>query len=77
MRVTITVHGHLRHTSSVGHDELTVTLPDGGSLRVRDLLGTLNILEEEVKEVNLNGRRARMDTTLRGRAHLEFFPRQG
>jgi hypothetical protein len=75
MRVTITVHGHLRHTSSVGNDELTVNLPDAGSLRIRDLLATLNILEEEIKDVQLNGRHARMDSTLRGRVRLEFFPR--
>jgi hypothetical protein len=77
MRVTIAVHGHLRHTSSVGQDEVTFALPDAGSLRIRDLLDTLNILEEEIREVELNGKRARMDSTLRGRVRLDFYPRHG
>ncbi len=76
MRVTIAVHGHLRQTSSVGQDELSFTLPDTGGLRVRDLLDTLNIFEEEIKDVTLNGRPARMDSTLRGRARVEFFPKR-
>ena len=75
MRVTIAVHGHLRETSTVGHDELSFALPDAGGMRVRDLLETLNIFEEEVKQVSLNGKRARMDSLLRGRARLEFFPK--
>lgn len=76
MRVTIAVHGHLRHTSSVGHDEMTFTLPNAGGVRVRDLLETLNIFEEEVKRVVLNGKKARLDSTLRGRVRLEFFPKR-
>ncbi len=75
MRITISVHGHLRQTSGVGQDELTFTLPDTGGMRIRDLLETLNIFEEEVKEVTLNGKRARMDSTLRTRSRIEFFPR--
>ena len=76
MRITISVHGHLCQTSGVGQDELSFTLPDTGGMRIRDLLETLNIFEEEVKEVVLNGKRARMDTTLRTRSRLEFFPRR-
>ncbi len=75
MRVTVAVYGHLRHTSGVGHDELSFTLPDAGGVRIRDILDTLNIFEEEVREVKLNGRPARMDSTLRGRVRLEFFPK--
>jgi len=75
MRITISVHGHLCQTSGVGQDELTFTLPDTGGMRIRDLLETLNIFEEEVKEVLLNGKRARMDSTLRTRSRIEFFPR--
>ena len=77
MRITVAVHGHLRSSSSVGHDEITFMLPDAGGMRVRDLLDTLNILEEEVGVVNLNGRRARMDKTIHGRVRLEFFPKRG
>ena len=76
MRITIAVHGHLRHTSSVGQDELTVSLPDAGGMRVRDLLETLNIMEEEIGQVVLNGRRSRLDKTLRGRVTLQFFPKK-
>jgi len=75
MRITISVHGHLRETSAVGQDELSVSLPDAGGMRVRDLLETLNIFEEELKEVTLNGKHARLDRTLRGRSRLEFFPK--
>ena len=75
MRITIAVHGHLCQTSGVGQDELTFTLPDAGGLRVRDILETINVFEEEVKEVMMNGRKARMDTILRGRAVIEFFPK--
>ncbi len=75
MRVTVAVHGHLRHTSGVGHEELSFSLPDAGGVRIRDILDTLNIFEEEVREVKLNGRPARMDSTLRGRVRLEFFPK--
>ena len=74
MRITITVHGHLRHTSTVGQDELTFTLPDASGVRIRDLLETLNIIEEEIKEVTLDGRRVRMDKMLHGRMKIEFFP---
>ena len=76
MRITIAVHGHLRQTSGVGNDELTFTLPDAGGLRVRDILESINVFEEEVKEIILNGRKARMDTILRGRAKVEFFPKR-
>jgi hypothetical protein len=77
MRVTVSVHGHLKSSSSVGHDEMTFTLPDAGGMRIRDLLDGLNILEEEIGEVSANGRRVRMDKTIQGRVRLEFFPKRG
>ena len=76
MRITIAVHGHLKRTSSVGTDELTFAVPDAGGLRIRDLLETLNIFEEEIKYVELNGKRARIDAGLRGRVRIEFFPKK-
>lgn len=75
MRITIVARGHLRTTSAVGNDELTLTLPDAGGLRIRDLLGDLNILEEEIRQVTVNGRPARLDESLRHRIRLEFHPR--
>jgi hypothetical protein len=75
MRITIAVHGHLRQTSGMGQDELSFTLPDAGGLRVRDILQSINVFEEEVKEIVLNGKKARLDSLLRGHAKLEFFPK--
>lgn len=75
MRITIAVHGHLKRTSAIGTDELTLALPDAGGMRIRDLLETLNIFEEEIKYVELNGKRARIDAGLRGHVRVEFFPK--
>ncbi len=75
MRITIAVHGHFRSTSSIGQDEMTFTLPDGGGLRVRDLLDSLNIIEEEIRQIVLNGRPGRLDEPVRHRIRIEFFPR--
>ncbi len=76
MRVTVKVHGHFRQTSAVGQDELTFTLPDAGGLRIRDLLEGLNIFEEEIREVLLDGKRTRLAKPLRGRVRVEFFPKR-
>jgi hypothetical protein len=76
MRITIAVHGHFRETSAVGRNELSVVLPDTGSLRIRDLLEGLNILEDEVRQVELNGRRARIDSGVRHRCRIELFPKR-
>jgi hypothetical protein len=75
MRITIAVHGHLRGTSGVGQDEISFTLPDAGGLRVRDILESINVFEEEVKEVVLNGKKARVDTILRGTMKIELYPK--
>ena len=76
MRITIAVHGHFKSTSSVGNDEMSFTLPDADGLRIRDLLETLNIVEEEIRQVTFNGRNGRLDEAVRHRARLEFFPRE-
>ncbi len=76
MRITVSVHGHFRGTSAIGQDEMSFTLPDGGGLRVRDLLDTLNIIEEEIRHITLNGRTGRLDEPVRHRMRLEFFPRE-
>jgi hypothetical protein len=55
---------------------MSVTLPDADGLRIRDLLETLNIVEEEIRQVTYNGRPGRMDEQVRHRARLEFFPRE-
>jgi len=76
MRITVAVHGHFRSTSSIGQEEMTFTLPDGGGLRIRDLLETLNIIEEEIRTIMLNGRQGRLDEPVRHRMRLELFPRE-
>ena len=75
MRITIAVHGSLQKTSAVGRDEMSITVPDVGGVRIRDLLETLNIWEEEIRQITLDGRRARLDTGLRNRMRIEFFPK--
>ena len=77
MRITIAVHGHFKSTSAIGSDEMTVSLPDANGMRIRDLLETLNIVEEEIRQIRYNGRNARLDEAVRHRARLEFFPREG
>ena len=76
MRITVAVHGHLRSTSSVGQEEVSYTFPDGTGMRIRDLLVTLNIIEEEIRTIILNGRPARLDEPVRHRIRLEFYPKE-
>lgn len=76
MRITVAVHGYFRSTSSVGQEEANYTYPDGSGLRIRDLLDTLNIIEEEIRLIILNGRHARLDEPLRHRIRLDFYPKE-
>ena len=76
MRITIAVHGHFTQTSAIGNEEMTFTLPDADGLRIRDLLETLNIVEEEIGQISYNGRAGRLDEAVRHRARLEFSPRE-
>ena len=43
-------------------DGTVIALPEGG--RVRDLLVEVGVFDEEVREVTINGRRARLDQAL-------------
>ena len=45
-------------------------------MRIRDLLVTLNIIEEEIRKIILDGRAARLDEPLRHRIKLEFYPKE-
>ena len=76
MRISVAVHGYFQDIASIGRDEVVITLPDSGSYRIRDLLDHINLLEEEIRRVTLNGRAVRLDTILRHRVKLEFFPRR-
>jgi hypothetical protein len=75
MRITITVHGSFQRTSAIGNDEVTFTLPDTSNVRIRDLLDSLNIIEEEIRRITVNGRPARLDEAVRHRVKLDFYPR--
>lgn len=76
MRISVAVHGHLQDTSAIGKEEVTFTLPDASGFRIRDLLESLNILEEEIRRIIINGRIGRLDEALRHRIKVELFPRQ-
>ena len=76
MRITVAVHGHFKSISSVGQEESNYSFPDGNGMRIRDLLTTVNLIEEEIQKVTINGRPGRLDEPLRHRVKLDFFPRE-
>ncbi len=63
LRVRIVPCAKLAKHSKVSRDGSEVSMPDGG--RVRDLLQEVGLFDEEVKRVQINGRRARLDTSLK------------
>jgi plasmid maintenance system antidote protein VapI len=71
MRISVQVHGNLRHTSSVGQEQKELFAQPGCS--VKDLLQELNIWESEVRRVLRNGEEIRMNTAIRARDKLELF----
>ena len=63
LRVRIVPCSKLARNSRVSREGGEVGIPDGG--RVRDLLQEVGLFDEEVKRVIINGRRARLDSSLR------------
>jgi sulfur carrier protein ThiS len=63
LRVRIVPCTKLARNSKVSREGSEVAIPDGG--RVRDLLQEVGLFDEEVKRVMINGRRARLDSSLR------------
>ena len=63
LRVRILPCSKLARNSKIGREGGEVSLPDGG--RVRDLLREVGLFDEEVRRVQVNGRRARLDTSLK------------
>jgi sulfur carrier protein ThiS len=63
LRVRIVPSPKLARNSKVGREGGEVSLPGGG--RVRDLLHEIGLFEEEVRRVLVNGKRARLDTSLK------------
>jgi len=51
-------------------DGAVIALPEGG--RVRDLLVEVGMFDEEVREVTINGRRARLDQALHRDDNVEL-----
>jgi len=69
-RVRVIARGRLAKNSRIQQDGLEVVLPEGG--RVRDLLVEVGVFDEEVKQVVVNGRRGRIDQTLRRDDEVEL-----
>lgn len=63
LRVRISTCSKLARNSKLGRDGGEVSLPAGG--RVRDLLQEVGLFDEEIRRVFVNGRRARLDTSLK------------
>lgn len=63
LRVRVLPCPKLARNSRIGREGGDVVLPSGG--RVRDLLVEVGLFDEEVRRVMINGRRARLDTSLR------------
>jgi hypothetical protein len=62
LRVKLVPCQKLSRNSKIGREGGEVSLPDGG--RVRDLVQAVGLFDEEVRKVFVNGRRARLDTSL-------------
>lgn len=62
LRVKIITCDKLARNSKVGREGGEVSLPDGG--RVRDLVQAVGLFDEEIRRVFVNGRKARLDTSL-------------
>jgi sulfur carrier protein ThiS len=71
LRVRVVPRGKLAANSRLSADGLDVALQDG--MRVRDLLVELGLFDEEVRRVVVNGRRGRLDQTLRRNDMVELF----
>jgi len=62
-RVRVVVAGKLVNNSRVHLEGTDLSLPEGA--RVRDLLTEVGVSDGEVKQVTVNGRRGRLDQSLR------------
>lgn len=75
MRVSFFAHGYLRFTSTLGEDGTVLTLTEALAPRIRDLLPSFNILEEEVERVTVNGEKTRLDRRVHNGDRVDFYPR--
>ena len=75
MRVSFYAHGYFKFTSTIGEEGMHLTLVETAAHRIRDLLPTFNISEEEVERVTINGNKTRLDRQVRDADRVEFFPK--
>jgi hypothetical protein len=71
LRVKVLARGRLAKHSRIQEEGTEVTLPEGG--RVRDVLVEVGVFDEEVRQVVINGRRGRLDQTLRRDDTIELL----
>jgi len=64
------IRGRLLNNSRIQQEGADVTLPEGG--RVRDILPEVGVFDEEVREIVVNGRRGRLDQSLRRNDSVEL-----
>ena len=69
-RVRVMVSGKLVNNSRIHLEGADLTLPEGS--RVRDLLTEVGVFDDEVREVIVNGRRGRLDQSLRRNDKVEL-----
>ncbi len=62
-RVRVTVSGKLVNNSRIHLEGADLSMPEGA--RVRDVLTEVGLFDDEVKQVTINGRRGRLDQSLR------------
>lgn len=72
LRVRVVPRGRLATNSRIHSEGMEVTMPAGS--RVRDLLSQVGLFDEEVRQVMVNGRRARLDSALRRNDLIELHP---
>jgi hypothetical protein len=70
LRVRVVIRGRLLNNSRIQQEGADVTLPEGG--RVRDILPEVGVFDEEVREIVVNGRRGRLDQSLRRNDSVEL-----
>jgi hypothetical protein len=70
IRVWVTVTGRLMKRAKTDREGEQMEMPLGA--RVRDLVTSIGLMEEEVKKVSVNGRHGRLDSSLRTRDNIEL-----
>lgn len=76
MEITVKLHGALRRfrpaAEGAGHDPFLLTVAQGSSLK--DVLADLDLSEETVSAMAVNGAQAHLDSILEDGDMLHLFP---